>query len=85
MIFASETVREHLLRGLVGLGCVAVAVRLGPSHPWVALVAAAAALVALRGCPMCWTMGLVETLRARTTGTAARSRCVTGTCPDDRR
>jgi len=32
------------------------------AHPWLSLVAGVAALVALRGCPMCWTVGLVETL-----------------------
>ena len=32
------------------------------AHPWLSLGAGVAALVALRGCPMCWTVGLVETL-----------------------
>ncbi len=32
------------------------------AHPWLSLVAGVAALVALRGCLMCWTVGLVETL-----------------------
>ena len=81
-MFASKTIAEHLLRGLVGIACFLLVVRLGTSHPWIAFVAVPLALVALRGCPMCWTMGLVETLRARLTSTPKRSRCATGTCDD---
>src|SRR5262249_45596859 len=44
------------------------------AHPWLSLGAGVAALVALRGCPMCWTVGLVETLsQGRRDSTAERA------------
>jgi len=79
-MFASKTLAEHLLRGLVALVCGALVLRLGTSHPWVAFVAAPIALVALRGCPMCWTVGLLETLRGRRTRGPKAPGCATGTC-----
>lgn len=62
-IFASETLLGHLLRGGVGAFLFGWAIARHESHPLEALAAGAAALVALRGCPMCWSIGLVETAR----------------------
>ncbi len=67
---ASNSVREHLFRGAAGLAaavlaCVLVAV-VGP----VSLALLPLTAVAWRGCPTCWTVGLVGTLadnRARRT------------------
>lgn len=90
-MFASKTLAEHVLRGLVGFACVLGAMTAWPvSLPgWLELLGRAAlaigALVSLRGCPMCWLYGLVETLLARFTGRSARV-CPDGTCtrsPDD--
>ena len=63
-MFASQGLVEHLLRGLIGLGALVGAVVWGPAHPVVALLLMAVGLVALRGCPMCWTVGLVQTVAA---------------------
>jgi hypothetical protein len=52
----------HLLRGAIGLGCLAGALLLFPGLGAVALLLAAPGLVALRGCPMCWLVGLVDRL-----------------------
>jgi hypothetical protein len=60
--FASPRVVTHLGRGLAGFGALAVAWYLWPSVGWLAAVPAAAGVVSLRGCPMCWTIGLVQTL-----------------------
>ncbi len=66
-MFASPTIREHLARGAVGFGTLAAAVilartpGLGPAVGSAAL--ALQALLVLRGCPACWTVGLVETLQ----------------------
>ncbi len=55
----------HLLRGLVGLACLAAALGLAVAASPVALVLLVPAAVALRGCPTCWLVGLVAVLSAR--------------------
>lgn len=47
-----------LVRGAVGFAFLAVAV--STSEPLVAIPALLAALIAFRGCPMCWVLGLIE-------------------------
>lgn len=78
-MFASRTVAEHLARGALGLGAFAAAMLLAPSHPW-ALALLPLAFVALRGCPMCWTLGLIETLAAKLRGKDPSSSCTDGRC-----
>lgn len=69
-MFASKSVAEHVARGLAGAFALGAAVLWASSHPWLSLLAVPAALVLLRGCPMCWTLGLLETLQARLKGRA---------------
>ncbi len=59
--FASETLIGHLLRGGVAVILFGWAIARQEVHPLEALAAGAGALVALRGCPVCWTIGLIET------------------------
>jgi hypothetical protein len=48
---------------------------------WWALAPLAAAVACFRGCPMCWTVGLIETVLARKTGGGPISRtCIDGSC-----
>lgn len=47
-----------LARGAVGLALLAVAISM--REPLVAIPALLAALIAFRGCPMCWVFGLIE-------------------------
>src|SRR5215471_925321 len=63
----SRHVRERLpgrtlMRGAAAAVLLAWAIVHQTAHPWLSLGAGVAALVALRGCPVCWTVGLVETL-----------------------
>jgi len=62
-MYCSTSIRWHLLRGLAGLGCVGVAVYFGAAHPFAAIVAVVSALFLLRGCPMCWLLGLFDRIR----------------------
>ena len=59
---ASGSIIEHLLRGAAGLtaGVLAIALlaRVGP----VSLALLVLTALAWRGCPTCWTVGLVGTL-----------------------
>ena len=74
MPLASATVRRHLARGLVGLlaliGAIAGAAFAGPA----ALALLAVTVVAWRGCPTCWAVGLLQTCeRARCAPVDAQS------------
>ena len=60
-LFASQTLLGHLLRGSVALWLVVWAIQ-HQSQTILSLLAALGALVAFRGCPICWTIGLVETI-----------------------
>jgi hypothetical protein len=64
-MFGSAFLGAHLMRGAAAAALLAWAIVHQTAHPWLSLVAGVAALVALRGCPMCWTVGLVETLTKR--------------------
>ncbi len=57
----------HLSRGLGAAALIATAFlpHAGPS--WLALLLLPAAVFLLRGCPMCWLLGLAERLRALST------------------
>ncbi|HEX5656346.1 MAG TPA: hypothetical protein VFX59_04085, partial [Polyangiales bacterium] len=63
-------------------GAFAATVSYGQEMPWLSFVLLPAALLALRGCPMCWTVGLFETLSAKFTRHSPRTRyvCAGGTC-----
>ncbi|WP_405440855.1 hypothetical protein OG373_26980 [Streptomyces avidinii] len=60
--FASSTLPRHLARGAVGLGSLIGAFALLPLYGPITLALAPVGLVALRGCPMCWAIGLAQTL-----------------------
>ncbi|MGW1762447.1 hypothetical protein [Streptomyces mirabilis] len=74
--YASKSVSPHLSRGAVGFGALTGSVALVPAYGPVALLLASLGLLALRGCPMCWTIGLVQTISR---GRLQRS-CVDGRC-----
>jgi hypothetical protein len=62
--FASTTLAEHLVRGVIAFSALAWAF----THQQNMLASSLAfivALIAFRGCPMCWSIGLVETLMHR--------------------
>jgi len=71
-LFASKSLGVHLARGAVAAGLIALAVLFHEGYPWLAAGAGIAAVVMLRGCPMCWTVGLIETVLRRRTGSAPR-------------
>jgi hypothetical protein len=66
-LFASPNLPEHLLRGAFGITAWIVARQLFAMTTISSLVGAvvliAASLVVMRGCPFCWTIGLMNTTR----------------------
>ncbi len=65
-MYCSRSVESHLLRGLLALVLIGVGLYLiAGSMPYalpVALIGFAGAFFLFRGCPMCWLMGLFETI-----------------------
>ncbi|GAA1087529.1 hypothetical protein GCM10009665_80660 [Kitasatospora nipponensis] len=74
--FASASVPRHLVRGALGFGALAGSLLLLPVGGPVGLLLAPVGLFALRGCPMCWAIGLLQTV---SNGRLERS-CVDGRC-----
>jgi hypothetical protein len=63
-LFASRMTR-HLLRGAIAAALLYAAISQQVSAPGWSVLAGLLALVAMRGCPACWTIGLVETICRR--------------------
>ncbi|MFB6711941.1 MULTISPECIES: hypothetical protein [unclassified Streptomyces] len=78
--FAGDTVPRHPARGAIGFGALAGSLALLPVVGPASLLLAPVGLVALRGCLMCWAIGLVETVSA---GRLRRS-CADGRCEPTR-
>lgn len=64
-LFATQTLTGHLIRGAVAFSLLYLAIGQQHLHPVASLGAGLLALVAMRGCPICWTIGLAETIRQR--------------------
>ncbi|MFF9909191.1 hypothetical protein [Streptomyces sp. NPDC013457] len=74
--FASTSVPRHLARGVIGFGLGIGSIALVPVVGPVSLLAAPLALIAFRGCPTCWMVGLAQTIsRGR-----LERQCVDGVC-----
>jgi hypothetical protein len=61
-VFASRSITAHIIRGAVAATLLTWAWLHQSANPLLAGVAFVAALVAMRGCPTCWTLGLFETI-----------------------
>jgi hypothetical protein len=73
---ASASVARHLLRGVVGFGLIGSAFALTSSIGPAALLIAPPGMIALRGCPMCWIVGLIQVISAgRLQRTCTESGC----------
>jgi hypothetical protein len=74
---ASSSVRAHLIRGAAGLLAAGLAIGLLAVVGPVSLVLLPLTAIAWRGCPTCWTVGLLATLtdeRTRRDCTRCRSQ-----------
>lgn len=64
-MFCSTSVSVHLLRGAAALGLIFAAIYLSSYGVVWSALAGLGAIVLLRGCPMCWLMGLSETMQRK--------------------
>ncbi|TMR23249.1 hypothetical protein ETD86_09105 [Nonomuraea turkmeniaca] len=74
--FASSSLPRHLVRGVVGFGALAGSVALIPVIGPISLLLAVVGVLAFRGCPTCWAIGLAQTISR---GRIQRS-CSDGVC-----
>ncbi|WP_194834757.1 hypothetical protein [Nocardia sp. XZ_19_369] len=74
--FASTSVPRHLARGVAGFGALIGAFALLPWIGVASLLLAPVGFIALRGCPTCWAIGLMQTISM---GRLQRS-CADGRC-----
>ena len=61
MPFASRTVKRHYVRGAVGLLALVLALAGAATLSAAALLLLIVTVVAWRGCPTCWAVGLMQT------------------------
>ncbi|MER7758144.1 hypothetical protein [Streptomyces sp. NPDC097619] len=67
---------RHVARGLLGFGFLGGGVALALTYGPIGLLLVPLGLVALKGCPMCWTAGLIEHLsRGRYHRTCTQDGC----------
>jgi hypothetical protein len=59
--FASESLLGHLIRGGIAIMLLVWAIQ-HQMQPTLSILAGMGALIAFRGCPVCWTVGLIETV-----------------------
>jgi hypothetical protein len=64
-MFGSKTIAVHLMRGLIAATLIGWALAHQSSDTALAVAAGIVAVVAMRGCPLCWTVGLFETIGQR--------------------
>lgn len=72
-MFCSSSVWVHLLRGIAAFALIAAALHFKSSGTLGSGLALVGALLLLRGCPMCWLVGLLLTI--------AKGRKSNGTTP----
>ncbi|MFC8100563.1 hypothetical protein [Streptomyces sp. NPDC057363] len=74
--FASSSLPRHLVRGVIGFGGVIGSVAFVSTVGPISLLLLPVGVVALRGCPMCWAIGLAQTIsRGRLRRTCEDGRC----------
>ena len=64
-LFATQTVTGHMIRGAGAFALLCLAIEQQHLHPVASSLAGLLALLAMRGCPVCWTIGLAKTIRQR--------------------
>jgi hypothetical protein len=78
-MFKSRSVVAHIFRGVLGFGFLVGGLTYASTLGWWTVLPLAGALVCFRGCPMCWTVGLLETVLDR----KDRIGCADGSCASD--
>ena len=62
MVFGNRTIALHILKGILGVGALYGSLSTMNHTVWPSIILLPAAVYLLKGCPICWTMGLIETV-----------------------
>ena len=62
MYFGSSSIRLHLLKGLLGFAGLYVSLATVSHHAWPSVVLLPVVVYLFKGCFVCWTIGLIETI-----------------------
>ena len=62
MFFGNRTIGLHILKGILGLAALYGSLSTMSRTIWPSLILLPVVLYLLQGCPLCWTMGLIETV-----------------------
>ena len=77
-MYCSRSVSVHLLRGLGAVALIMAAFAFAGDYVWLWPILLIGAVVLLGGCPMCWTVGLIETIARRGEAGKAQDRNSSG-------
>src|SRR5215813_6077993 len=80
-LFATQTLTGHVIRGAVAFALLYLAIEQQHLHPVASPSAGLLALVAMRGCPVCWMVGLAETIQARARSSTSSATAETRSQP----
>ena len=61
-LFASQSLSGYLIRGTIGFTLLYAAISQQHAYPMWSLLAGLLAFVAMRGCPLCWAIGLLASI-----------------------
>ena len=73
----------HLIRGAIAAALIAWALLHAQTQPALAVAAGVVAVIAMRGCPACWMLGLFLTI-SETIAQYSGGRGIRGSSPSDR-
>ena len=73
-MFTSSSLTNHLIRGVAAAALIVIGTR-GDLPWWLTAAAIVTAIVAMRGCPLCWLIGLYGTIATRLSGEATVPAC----------
>lgn len=62
MTFGNQSILIHLVRGALGFGSLVLALKGYEVIGWPALPLMGISVWMLKGCPVCWSIGLVESV-----------------------
>jgi hypothetical protein len=77
---SSKTIPRQLARGAAGLSLLHASPALAALDPLLPLLSVLTAILILRGCPLCWLVGLARLLITRAQGAPADGLCLDGSC-----
>jgi hypothetical protein len=72
-MFASDSLFEHIIRGGIGIALLWWAIAIADTHTLASLGLGVLILLLFRGCPICWTIGLFETLYLKFAGRRSKT------------